>query len=177
MSPRPAPDLDLRRDQLTSAARDIAASEGWPAVTMRRLATEIGVTQPVVYSAFAGGRQAIIDAVAVGGFAAMAAALEAVEARPEARMRAYLDFAALQPQLYEAMFSMPSGWEFGGGDGPEPLKRAFAAIREAFPDSDDTKAEVAWSTVHGLATLQASGRLPASRAKARFEYAVRMLTR
>src|SRR5436189_6324229 len=79
MSPRPAPDLDLRRDQVIHAARDLAESDGWAAVTMRRLAGELGVTQPVLYSAFA-SRQAIIDAVAVDGFDHVAAALDAVDA-------------------------------------------------------------------------------------------------
>lgn len=171
MSPRPAPNLDLRREQITRAAQDIAKSEGWPAVTMRRLATQIGVTQPVLYSAFSGGRQAVVDAVALGGFAAIADALEAVESEPLGRMRAYLAFAVSQPAVYEAMFSMPSGLVFGTNRGPEPLRRAFAAIADAFPHSDDTRAEVAWATLHGLATLQISGRLPESRAQARLELA------
>jgi AcrR family transcriptional regulator len=175
MSPRPAPDLNRRRDQLTRVAREVAASEGWAAVTMRRVAAEIGVTQPVVYSAFSGGRQALIDAVAVGGFGAIAAALEAVEPEPLARMRAYLDFAVGQPHVYEAMFSMPSGLPFGDGSGPEPLRRAFAAVQEAFPGPDVTRAEVAWACLHGLATLQISGRLPEERAQARLEQAHRML--
>jgi AcrR family transcriptional regulator len=176
MSPRPAPDLDLRRDQLTHVARDVAESEGWAAVTMRRLATEIGVTQPVLYSAFPGGRQALVDAVAVAGFSAIAAALEAVDAEPMARMRAYLDFALSQPHVYEAMFSMPSGLPFGAAGGPKPLRRAFAAIQDAFPSPDDTRAEVAWACLHGLATLQIGGRLPKSRAQARLEHAHQMLT-
>jgi len=176
MSPRPAPDLDLRREQLTRAARDLAESEGWPAVTMRRLASDMGATQPVLYSAFPGGRQALIDAVAVHGFGAMAAALEAVTPEPMARMRAYLDFAVSQPHLYEAMFSMPSGLEFGAGSTPQPLQRAFAAIQDAFPGPDGTRAEVAWAFLHGIATLQISGRLPASRAQARLEHAHRVLT-
>jgi hypothetical protein len=41
-----------------------------------------------------------------------------------ARMRAYLDFAAAHPRVYEAMFSMPSGL-----------------------DAHGTRAEVAWSTL------------------------------
>ena len=176
MVPKPAPDLDLRRDQLTRVARDLAESEGWSAVTMRRIAAEIGVTQPVLYSAFPGGRQALIDAVAIGGFRAVAAALEAVEAEPMARMRAYLDFAVAQPHVYEVMFSMPSGLPLGAGTGPEPLRRAFAAIQDAFPGPDDTRAEVAWAFLHGLATLQISGRLPESRAQARLEYAHQTLT-
>ena len=175
MSPRPAPDLDLRRDQVIGAARDLAEADGWPAVTMRRLAGELGVTQPVLYSAFA-SRQALIDAVALNGFDDLAAALKAVEASPKARMRAYLDFAAAHPRIYEAMFSLPSGLAFAAGDIPEPLQRAFSAIQVAFPDADGTRSEVAWSALHGLATLGASGRLRGSAAQARLDLAHRMLT-
>ncbi len=175
MSPRPAPDLSLRRDQLVGAARELAEADGWPAVTMRRLAGELGVTQPVIYSAFA-NRQALIDAVALSGFEDVAAALEAAGASPMARMRAYLDFAAAYPLLYEAMFSLPSGLNFASGDAPEPLRRAFSAIRDAFPDADGTRAEVAWSMLHGLATLQAGGRLRAEQTQARLELAHGMLS-
>jgi AcrR family transcriptional regulator len=175
MSPRPTPDLDLRRDQVIRAARDLAESDGWAAVTMRRLAGELGVTQPVLYSAFA-SRQALIDAVALNGFDDVAAALEAVDTSPMARMRAYLDFAAARPRTYEAMFSLPSGLAFAAGDIPEPLQRAFSAIQVAFPDADGTRAEVAWSALHGLATLQASGRLRQNEAEARLDLLHRMLT-
>jgi AcrR family transcriptional regulator len=175
MSPRPAPDLDLRRDQVIHAARGLAEADGWAAVTMRRLAGELGVTQPVLYSAFA-SRQALIDAVALNGFSDLAAALEAADATPMARMRAYLDFAAAHPQVYEAMFSLPSGLAFAADDTPEPLQRAFSGIRDAFPEADDTRAEVAWAALHGLATLQASGRLRASHVQARLDLAHRMLT-
>ena len=175
MSPRPAPDLDLRRDQVIRAARNLAESDGWAAVTMRRLAGELGVTQPVLYSAFA-GRQALIDAVALDGFSDLAAALGAVDASPMARMRAYLDFAAAHPRVYEAMFSMPSGLRFAADDTPEPLHHAFAGLRDAFPDADGTRAEVAWSALHGLATLQAGGRLRASHVQARLDLVHDMLT-
>ena len=182
VSPRPAPDLKLRREQITALARDVAEAEGWAAVTMRRLSGDLGVTQPVLYSAFA-GRQALIDAVALDGFATLTAALEAAPATPLARMQAYLDFAAAHPNIYEAMFSMPSELRFAE-DAHQPLTRAFTAIRDAFPphdqdedsDAGDVRAEVAWATLHGLATLQASGRLPAERAQARLEAAHRMLT-
>jgi AcrR family transcriptional regulator len=175
MSPRPAPDLDLRRDQIVRCARDLAEADGWSAVTMRRLAGELGVTQPVLYSAFA-GRQALIDAVALNGFSDLAAALKAVDASPMARMRAYLDFAAAHPRTYEAMFSLPSGLAFGTDDTPEPLRHAFSGIRDAFPEADETQAEVTWSAWHGLATLQASGRLRRSHAQDRLDVAHRMVT-
>lgn len=163
------------RDQITAAARRLAEAEGWDAVTMRRLAAELGVTQPVLYSAYAGGRQALVDSVSVAGFTAIADALEAVEAEPGARMRAYLEFARDHPRVYEAMFSMPSDLRFGTGAGPEPLRRAFAAIRAALPERSAVEAEVVWATVHGLATLEISRRLPAPQAEARLAYASKML--
>jgi AcrR family transcriptional regulator len=175
MSPRPAPDLDLRRGQIVTAARKLAESDGWAAVTMRRLAGELGATQPVLYSAFA-SRQALIDAVALNGFRDLAGALEAVDASPMARMRAYLDFAAAHARVYEAMFSMPSGLRFAADDTPEPLHFAFASLRDVFPDADGTRAEVAWSALHGLATLQAGGRLRASHVQARLDLVHDMLT-
>ena len=143
---------------------------------MRRLAGELGVTRPVLYSAFA-SRQALINAVALNGFSDLGATLEAVDASLMARMRAYLDFAAPQPRVYETMFSLPSGLAFAADDGPEPLRRAFSGIRDAFPDADGTRAEVAWSALHRLATLQASGRLSTSRVQARLDLVHRMLTR
>ncbi|MBV9818130.1 MAG: TetR/AcrR family transcriptional regulator [Solirubrobacterales bacterium] len=156
-------------------ARDLAEADGWAAVTMRRLAGELGVTQPVLYSAFA-SRQALIDAVALSGFRDLALELEAVDALPMARMCAYLKFAVAHPRVYEAMFSLPSGLAFAAEEKPEPLRRAFSGIRHAFPDADGTRAEVAWSTLHGLATLQASGRLRANAVQARLDLAHRMLT-
>jgi AcrR family transcriptional regulator len=157
------------------AARELAESDGWAAVTMRRLSGELGFTQPVLYSAFA-GRQALIDAVALSGFRDLAAALEAVDPSPMPRMSAYLDFAAAHPRIYEAMFSMPTTLPFAADDTPEPLHYAFAGIRNAFPDADGTRAEVAWSTLHGLATLQAGGRLRASHVQARLDLVHDMLT-
>jgi hypothetical protein len=86
-----------------------------------------------------------------------------------ARMRAYLAFAEAHPRVYEAMFSMPTGLPFAAGETPAPLHRAFAAVADAFPDADGTRAEVAWSALHGLATLQAGGRLRPSHVQARLD--------
>ena len=74
------------------------------------------------------------------------------------------------------MFSLPSGFAFAAEDTPESLHRAFSGLQDAFPGADGTRAEVAWSALHGLATLQASGRLRASHVQARLELTHRMLT-
>src|SRR3954464_10821556 len=57
-----------RERLIVTAARELAESEGWDAVTTRRLATEIEYSQPVLYSHFK-GKDAIMAAVAVEDFA------------------------------------------------------------------------------------------------------------
>ena len=74
------------------------------------------------------------------------------------------------------MFSLPSGLTFAADETPAPLQRAFSGIRNAFPDADETQAEVAWSASHALATLQASGRLRPSAAQDRLDVVHHMLT-
>src|SRR4051794_1750649 len=100
----------------------------------------------------------------------------AVDASPMARMRAYLHFAAAHPRVYEAMFSMPLELPFAAADTPKPLHNAFAGLHDAFPDADGTRAEVACSALHGLATLQAGGRLRESHVQARLDLVHDMLT-
>ena len=169
MSPRPAPDLTARRDRVLDHTRRIAEAEGWDAVTIRRLATELGVTQPVLYTAF-GKRQDIVDAVALRGFAELAAALDTSD--PAA---AYLDFARAHTATYEAMFLMPTGLPFAATDVPAPMRMAFTALGRALGITDDIRTEIAWSLLHGVASLDSAGRLSAGARGRRFAELERLL--
>jgi AcrR family transcriptional regulator len=173
VSPRPAPDLTARRDRILGNARRIAEAEGWDAVTIRRLATELGVTQPVLYTAF-GKRQDIVDAAALRGFAELADALDAGD--PAA---AYLDFAHAHPATYEAMFLMPTGLRFAAADTPAPMRAAFTALGRALGIADDVRTEIGWSLLHGVASLDRAGRLSAAargRRRAELERLLGVLT-
>jgi AcrR family transcriptional regulator len=169
MSPRPAPDLTARRDRVLTHARRIAEAEGWDAVTMRRLSAEIGVTQPVLYTAL-GKRQDIVDAVALRGFAELADALDTGD--PAA---AYLDFARTHPATYEAMFLMPTGLRFASADVPAPMRMAFVALGRALGITDDVRTEIAWSLLHGVASLERAGRLSAGARDGRLAELERLL--
>ena len=142
---------------------------------MRRLASDLGVSQPVIYSVFPAGRQSLVDAVATEGFGELAEALEQTPDEPEKRARTYLEWAARHPRLYEAMFSMPTGLQFGEAGTSDALRRAFEAIEQTFPGAGRARAEVAWAMLHGLATLESGGRLPASGAQPRFDYTLAAL--
>ena len=159
-----------RRQAIITAARQMAEAEGWDAVTTRRLADQIEYSQPVLYSHFP-GKGSIIDAVAVEGFAELRPVLrDAREAAgsPEAALRAlaaaYVGFALEHPALYDAMFTLSTELPFGRPEAPPELQAAFAELREAVTAlaggrDPDTLSEVAWSALHGIATLTRAHRL------------------
>ncbi|TDU80556.1 TetR/AcrR family transcriptional regulator [Streptomyces sp. KS 21] len=173
-----------RERLIVATARELAEQQGWDAVTTRRLAERIEYSQPVLYSHFHGKRE-IIGAVALEGAAELAAAVRAATAaadgpreRVAALARAYLDFAARNPAVYDALFQLDGGLAYAQEDTPEPLKDAFAALLECLAEvaGDGVHpgmfTEVFWAALHGLATLTRAGRLLPEDAEPRVELLV-----
>jgi AcrR family transcriptional regulator len=173
-----------RERLIVATARELAEQQGWDAVTTRQLAERIEYSQPVLYSHFRGKRE-IIGAVALQGATEMAAAVRAAtraahgpRARVTALARAYLEFAARNPAVYDAMFQLDGGLAFANQDTPQPLKDAFAALLENLDQvaGDGVHpglfTEVFWAALHGLATLTRAGRLPPEYAERRVELLV-----
>src|SRR5690242_1798983 len=101
-----------RERLIVATAREVAEQHGWDAVTTRLLAERIEYSQPVLYSHFRGKRE-IIGAVALEGATELAAAMRAAaraagapRARVTALAHAYLDFAARNPAVYDALFQL-----------------------------------------------------------------------
>jgi AcrR family transcriptional regulator len=170
-----------RHDLIIAAARDLAEAEGWEAVTTRRLAELVEYSQPVLYSHFA-GKDAIVRAVAIEGFAELAARLHQARtavAAPQRALRAvcaaYLTFAAERPALYQAMFVLPIDVKFASEDTPSQLKACFAELVAAlapFGAHPELRAELTWAALHGLAVLRRGGRIPRQRQDARLDLLV-----
>jgi AcrR family transcriptional regulator len=160
-----------RERLILTSARDLAEAEGWDAVTTRRLAELIEYSQPVLYSHFK-GKDAIMAAIAVEGFAEIAAQLRTARANAAtaraalaAVASAYVDFAERRPALYDAMFIHAVDLRFAHPQTPAALREAFGALREALraftsDDDLDLHTEVLWAGLHGLITLMRDGRLP-----------------
>ncbi|MFG6503961.1 TetR/AcrR family transcriptional regulator [Microbacterium sp. P05] len=158
-----------QRDLITRSARAIAESEGWDAVTTRRLSAEIEYSQPVIYRHFA-SIDHLVEAVALEGFEELAAALGRARAAatPDDAVRsiadAYVQWAAVNPSLYDAMFTRATRVSFGAEDTPAPLAEGYAELRSAVAvqagrGDVDTLTEVLWAGLHGLVTLQRGQRL------------------
>ncbi|WP_205324952.1 TetR/AcrR family transcriptional regulator [Glycomyces sp. YM15] len=157
-----------RHQLIITAARELAEAEGWEAVTTRKLADRVEYSQPVLYGHFA-NMEAIRDAVAIEGIGEMAARMrDARLAAPEAEAirsicTSYLEFAAAHPAAYQAMFSLPTQVKWASDETPAPLRAAFNEIVSAFGPFNDRNAalaELIWGSLHGMAVLLRSGRIP-----------------
>lgn len=173
-----------RRKQIIDAARRIAEQEGWPSVTVRRLADEISYSQPVLYSHFE-SRESILTAVALEGFQELGFALEKAKKGGKqtdaihAAAHAYLEFARSWPAVYEAMFSLSLTIPFGEAATPTELRFAFAQILELFQELSATpeiQAELFWAALHGIAELTRTNRLPRRRQKERVRSLIELFT-
>jgi AcrR family transcriptional regulator len=159
-----------RERLIITAARELAEAEGWEAVTTRRLAERVEYSQPVLYSHFK-GKDAIMVAVAVQGFADLAADMRAARTSasdPEQALAdvaaAYAAFADRRPAIYDAMFNQAVSLPFATPEAPPALHAGFDELRQVvrpFAGEDEgVLAEVLWSGLHGLVTLMRGGRLP-----------------
>jgi AcrR family transcriptional regulator len=101
--------VDETYDALRRAAGHLLATEGPSALTVRRIATEAGVSTMNVYSRF-GGKDGIVDELFIEGFERLAEGMDRVRSTkdPLADLRrcgeAYRRFALEHPTAYSVMF-------------------------------------------------------------------------
>jgi AcrR family transcriptional regulator len=167
--------LDDTSRALLDAAHRLLEDHGSDALTVRRIATEAGMSTMNVYSRF-GGKDGVIDVLYIDGFKRLFAALDDVPSTNDARhdllesARAYRHFAIANPTYYRIMFRSAIH-EFTPSE--EATELALSGL-EVFVDrivagqqrGDLTAGpqhqaqEVAaflWATCHGLVSLELNG--------------------
>jgi len=162
----------LRQTLIDTAVKTIAR-HGIDALSLRELAARAGVSPGAPYHHFS-SRSELLASIAEEGFtrlearmiAAREAAPKSASARLEALGLAYVTFAASSPGYFRVMFhgdASASGPTVAGLRAFHILRDAVVACQEAgqAPNGDATGLVlVAWSAVHGFATLWVDRALP-----------------
>lgn len=153
---RPYHHGDLRVALLEAAAAEIAES-GVAGASLRRIAARAGVSHTAAGHHF-GDKAGLLTALAADGHRRLAAALAHGGGDLLAQGLAYVRFAAQHPAHFEVMFH-PDLLHVEDPDLVAARQASFAPLVSA---SGDTRpaAYAAWSFVHGVATLHATGNLP-----------------
>lgn len=164
---------DATRGRILSAATDLAREEGWPGVTMRKIADRIDYSHPALYAYFS-TKEDLLLALLREGLALFRADLQAAaDAAPSpeeavlALTTALWDFPWRHPELYQVMHGL-GGVAFATADvraegrsTVEPAAAAVAALlarRGRDPGDAERLCTLHWCTIHGLVTLTMAGR-------------------
>jgi AcrR family transcriptional regulator len=172
----------VRRLVLDVASRLLEA-EGPEALTMRRIAAEVGCSTSVLYTMF-GGKSGVAEGLWREGFERLRQAMERVEAddplgRLTALGQAYRTNALANRAYYAVMFQRPiPGFEPSAeayADSLRPLRILVGAVADCiqagvFRAADPTHvAAVLWAAAHGAVSLELAGYEGAADAESRFQ--------
>lgn len=155
------------REAILQATLSVAEREGWPAVTIRRIAEEIEYTSPIIYQHF-DNKEAALHVLLERGYAdlqdVMARAVQAssLEQLPISLGLAYLGFAQEHPKLYELMNGL-GGVVIDGRLRQNAARgvtavttrglETWAAHRGVHLSDPVMACETAWGVMHGMASL------------------------
>ena len=173
-APEPPPN-PTRRKQIIDAAREIAATEGWPAVTVRAIGARIGCSAPAIYQYFS-DKDEVLSALAEQAGAILGVRLDSAASathgsakRVRAAVHALWDFATENRELYAVIYGGDGLSPRGIGLVPGAMLRSvtkLSAKRGAESSAGDTADRLA-ASVHGFIGLALGGNFPGGQARAR----------
>jgi AcrR family transcriptional regulator len=143
-----------RRTEILDVAERLLASEGPEALTMRRVAAEMGIRAPSLYK-HVRSKEDIEAGLQERALTSMAASLSSAADQP-AIASAYRRWALDHPQLYALATNGPLH-----RDRLSPgVEAAAAAPVVAAAGGDEHRARALWGLAHGLVSLELAGRFP-----------------
>jgi AcrR family transcriptional regulator len=159
------------RTRILDAARELFANEGVESVTMRRIADRIEYSPTAIYFHFR-DKEALLAELCdcdfrsfAHGFIEIAQIADPVE-RLRAAGRAYVSFGLNNPSHYRLMFMTPKTTEASTIAKGNPEEDSYAFLRSIVAElmeqgrfrdditNVDLAAQVMWSAMHGLVSLE-----------------------
>ncbi|MFS0724931.1 TetR/AcrR family transcriptional regulator [Paenibacillus sp. 1P07SE] len=172
MSDRREREQLLLREKVLQAALGLAQEEGWSAVSIRRIATQIEYSTTKVYELFDNKDQLVL-ALLRKGFDLLARQLEEAvqeqheaQAKAEALATAYCRFAWENSAYYRIMYGMdgvPFGVQDTWQEGMCIGEISHHVLAQLLPHVDPQElmrfVYATWGTLHGISSLYLAGRL------------------
>jgi AcrR family transcriptional regulator len=159
---------EQERKKILDAALFIGASEGWGALTIRKIATSTDQSVPLIYESFL-NKDAILAELARLGYLKLTRLLSlAMDAtiHPDQQIKkmwiAYWQFAFEESAYYHLMFGMGTFCPLSGitiSEAEMPAKLFKSAIKKLYQKTSPNESELNskyfmfWSLVHGLISL------------------------
>ena len=162
---------EAMRERILATVRKIARSEGWGAVTIRRVADDIEYSSPILYQYF-DNKDAIVARVREDGFAELHRRMAAVPStlpapdRLVALARANVELGLTEPEVYQAMFGL-GGAQIDNCRYPLPPTATRELVRDTMcaviteagqrPDDVEDEVTIMGAALHGLVSLCLNG--------------------
>lgn len=173
---------------LLNAAEAVLDRDGIDGVTVRAVAHEAAVSPMSVYNRF-DSKEGLIVALAMRALEQLAEAIDVPDdVEPVERFRracrSYREFALRHPSRYSLIFGAGSPLEDQSSEVARSGQEVFAVLvelidtmRKATPERDSTEdAQIVWSALHGVVTIEQAGRGRTPDAAATFEHLLDVLT-
>jgi len=155
---------------LVNAALEMLDSRGAEALSLRALASAVGVSHMAPYAHFK-NKTELFQAIASAGFTGLAERMEAVQQNQQPLSlildygTQYIEYAIANPALYKLMLSQTQTAPEMTEELSQASKKPHALLVEAFALAPQTsvpntiRAQGAWAMVHGLSALITDGHL------------------
>lgn len=179
---RRAREKQVTRESILTAAHQIARQEGWPALTIRKVADAIEYSTPMIYEYFANKEEILLELMREGYRQLIARTQQARFSTEDLRERlfkivdAYWDFAQSNPELYQIMNGMggvPLDIQETARAGREAGMVSIAALEDWAQANDIVledsfgSIEISWSLMHGMVSLTLAERIEGGEPRAR----------
>ncbi|MFT4569303.1 MAG: AcrR family transcriptional regulator [Hyphomicrobiaceae bacterium] len=172
-------EVDSRRDEILDVAQHLFETQGLEAVSLRRIATQAGISPATPYRYFSNKDQVLVGLQiriynALGEILVAAASAETgATDKLRAIARSYISFAVNRPEAYSLVFRVPTNSD----EQPQLVAARRAALdvcRQAFTlaEAEDglhlrtdalTAAHLFWAAAHGAVSLQLAEQLVVGR--------------
>lgn len=161
------------KEALITEAINLLETEGVPALSLRRVAREAGVSQAAPYSHFK-NKKALMTAVAEEGYRRFKKSMESHSGSSEHYMVGlgigYVLFALANPALFHLMFAGELAEMIEADRTSEPFSSSYLLLVDGLKnhplarfDNEGRNLDTAmmWSMVHGIANLILEGKISA----------------